>query len=205
MMYFTSTPRIIRKLFSPELIWDIPNEKNMVFLTFDDGPHPEVTPAVLDVLEQKNINATFFCVGDNVSKYPATYHEIVNAGHKTGNHTFNHLNGWKTSTEKYIENISECSKWVDSDLFRPPYGRIRNKQIGHLKDLFKIIMWTVLSVDYDKKVSGKHCFENVVKHTKSGSIIVFHDSLKAKQNLLYALPHVIDELKENGFTFGLIK
>lgn len=204
-MYFTRTPGIIRRLFSPELVWEIPNVEKQVFLTFDDGPHPEVTAEVLEILSSKDVPATFFCVGENVEKYPDTFREIKDHGHQTGNHTFNHLNGWKTETKDYLKNIAKCAEFIDSKLFRPPYGRIKNAQINALKEKYKIIMWSVLSGDFDKNVSREACVKNVMKNTKSGSIIVFHDSIKAKDNVLYALPRVIDGLKENDYTFGLIK
>lgn len=204
-MYFTRTPGIIRRLFSPELVWEIPNREKQVFLTFDDGPHPQVTTEVLEILASKDVPATFFCVGENVQKYPDTFRKIKDQGHQTGNHTFNHLNGWKTETKAYLENITKCAEFIDSKLFRPPYGRIKNAQINVLKEEYKIIMWSVLSGDFDKNVSRETCVKNVMKNTKSGSIIVFHDSIKAKDNVLYALPRIIDGLKENAYTFGLIK
>jgi peptidoglycan/xylan/chitin deacetylase (PgdA/CDA1 family) len=205
-MYFVKNPSILKKLY-PSLIWEIPNEGNRLYLSFDDGPIPEVTPFVLSCLKEVNAKATFFCIGDNVRKHPAIFDEVVQAGHAIGNHTFNHLNGWYTATEAYLNNIEECSKYTSAQLFRPPYGRISPSQIKALKSEFpdtKIIMWDVLSGDFDPKLTAQDCFENVTQNAKSGSIVVFHDSLKAFQRLRDSLPAALKYWADKGFEFHTI-
>lgn len=195
---------MVRKLFPHCLIWEIPNDENKVFLTFDDGPNPEVTPEVLKILDDYKIKATFFCVGDNVVKHPETYRTILEKGHTTGNHSFHHLNGWKTKNKEYLNNVARCREQVDSSLFRPPYGRIRNSQVRQLRDQYRIIMWSVLAGDFDKRFSKDDCVKNVLKHTATGSIIVFHDSLKTKNKVLYALPKVIENILKRKLYFDVI-
>ncbi|MDZ7743640.1 MAG: polysaccharide deacetylase family protein [Bacteroidota bacterium] len=204
LMYFIKSPKIIRKLFPSHLVWEIPNKEGKIFLTFDDGPDPDVSHEVLKILDSYQIKASFFCVGDNVRKHPETYRLIMEKGHATGNHSFNHLNGWKTSNKDYFDNIVRCREYVDSRLFRPPYGRIRNSQARHLKDEYSIIMWSVLAGDFDRRFSREDCIKNVLSNTDSGSIIVFHDSRKTKQKLLYALPAVIEGLLKRELVFDVI-
>ncbi len=175
-----------------------------IYLTFDDGPVPEVTPWVLDLLRQHDIKATFFCVGANVEKYPEVYKRILAEGHSVGNHTHNHLNGWETKSENYFDNIENCAQLVSTRLFRPPYGRMKRAQRAYLGDRYSIVMWDVLSGDYDKSTSAEKCLENVVAHTRNGSIIVFHDSIKASQNLVYTLPRFIEHSLKEGFEFGCL-
>lgn len=185
-------PRFIQRLY-PERVWAFSHVKDSVFLTFDDGPIPEVTPWVLDELKKHNAKATFFCIGENVQKYPEIYKRILSEGHSVGNHTFNHLKGINTETSKYIENTLLAEKLIDSKLFRPPYGKITSKQAKILQNKgFKIVMWNVLSYDYDGNISEEKCLQNVLKNTKPGSVVVFHDSLKAEKNLRYVLPKVLD-------------
>ena len=199
--YWIKTSRFVKWLF-PEYIWSIPTHDKMVYLTFDDGPVPEITPWVLDQLDAYQVKATFFCIGDNVRKHPEIYEEVMRRGHAIGNHTFNHLNGWKTATSTYIENTI---KWEDyaatqSFLFRPPYGKIKRSQAQKLMQKgYKIIMWDVLSADFDASVAPEKCLSNVVNHLEPGSIVVFHDSVKAFKNIQYALPKTLQFLKENGF------
>lgn len=200
----------MKKLY-PSLIWEKPTDKKILYLTFDDGPHPTATPFVLNELKKHNAKATFFCIGKNVVDHTDIYKRIIDEGHKVGNHTFNHLNGWKVSNEKYLENIFEAAKYIDSNLFRPPYGRISKFQIKLLqrekKDVesydrsFKIIMWSVLSGDFDLKLSPEKCFENVLLNSKPGSIIVFHDSTKAWEKMNYALPKVLEHFSKLGYAF----
>lgn len=208
-------PYAVRKLFS-SLIWRIPTAEKKIYLTFDDGPIPEVTPWVLDILKKHNAKATFFCIGQNVEKNPDLYKRISDEGHSTGNHTYNHLNGWKTRNSEYFSNIEKCSALVRSKLFRPPYGKITRKQIKKftLSSLrpsslasfpSSIIMWDVLSYDFDQSVSPEKCLSNVIRYSREGSIIVFHDSLKAQRNLEYALPKVIEQLSLKGFSFEALK
>jgi peptidoglycan/xylan/chitin deacetylase (PgdA/CDA1 family) len=196
-------PYIARVLF-PQLLWEVDTDAKEIFLTFDDGPHPEITPRVLEILDEFNAKATFFCVGDNVEKYPETYAAILEKGHKTGNHSFNHLNGWKTKNKDYFENIEQCRKRVDSDLFRPPYGRIKPTQLEVLNQQYNIVMWSVLSYDFDKNTSPGQCIANAIRHTKSGSIVVFHDSEKARKNLLFALPKFLETFTKQGFLFPVL-
>lgn len=208
---WVKTNKVIKKIFN-NLVWDIPNSENKIYITFDDGPIPSVTEWVLDVLKSENIKATFFCIGDNIKKYPEIYKRILTEGHQIGNHTFNHLNGWKTKTNYYIENFKLCETEHSklnpehSFLFRPPFGKIKPSQSKEIIQLgYKIIMWDVLSYDFDQNISEEKCLKNVISNTSQGSIIVFHDSLKAEKNLKYALPKAIQILKNKGFTFDVIK
>ena len=207
---WVKTNSLIKKVFN-NLVWDIPNSDKKIFLTFDDGPIPEITEWVLDILKSEEIKATFFCIGDNIKKHPEVYKRILAEGHQTGNHTFNHLNGWKTETNHYIDNFklceTECLKLNSehSFLFRPPYGKIKPSQTKAIRNLgYKIIMWDVLSYDFDPNIIPEKCLENVISNTEQGSIIVFHDSKKAEKNLKYALPKAIQILKNKGFVFDVI-
>lgn len=211
-LYWIKTNKIIKRLFSNQ-VWDLPNTERKVYLTFDDGPTPEITDWILSVLKEQNVKATFFCLGNNIQKYPDLFKKLITQEHSIGNHTYNHLQGWKTSTKTYLENVKLCEKEmsnIDSDipvskLFRPPYGKIRPAQSAKLRKLnYKIIMWDVLSADFDRQVSPEKCLDNVVKNTTQGSIIVFHDSVKAFRNLEYVLPKAITILKEKGFQFDTI-
>ncbi len=196
---------IIKNLFS-NYVWEIPNNENKVYLTFDDGPTPEITEWTLNQLKEFNAKATFFCIGDNVRKYPEIFQKVINEGHSIGNHTFNHLNGWKTNTSDYIENVKlyeteHCKLNTEHcKLFRPPYGKIKPSQSKILRKFgYKIIMWDIISYDFDNTISKEKCLENVLKNVKSGSIIVFHDSKKAFTNLEYVLPRTLEFLKKKGF------
>ena len=204
-MYLIKTTWWLRKIYSSALTWKIPVEENKIFLTFDDGPHPTITPFVLNCLKQYNAKATFFCIGKNVQLYQEVFQQIINEGHRIGNHTHNHLNGWKTTDKKYFENIILARKFIDSNLFRPPYGRITRFQIQQLQSIFKIIMWDVLSGDFDADLSPQKCLQNVVSNTSSGSIIVFHDSEKAYPRLEYALPKALEFFAEQGYVMEGIK
>ncbi len=195
------SPYILKKLF-PGLIWEIVTPKKEVFLTFDDGPHPEVTPWILKCLDDYDAKATFFCVGENVCKYPDIYNTIINKGHMVGNHSYNHLSGWKTTNYEYFENIEKAGELIESRLFRPPYGRITPSQIKILKHDFRIIMWSILTYDYDVMVSKEQCLKNSIKSTKSGSIVVFHDSAKSYKNLYYTLPLFLEHFTKLGFRFN---
>jgi len=183
------------------LTWNVKGGDKQLFITFDDGPIPEVTPDVLDVLATYNAKATFFMVGENAQRYPEIVNKIKDGGHNIGNHTFNHMNGTKVSDREYFKNIIQAREIIDSKLFRPPYGRIRPRQILELKKNFKIVLWSVLSGDFDYKTNPERCLNNVIKHAKSGSIIVFHDSLKAKENMLYALKGTLEHFGNMGFEF----
>jgi peptidoglycan/xylan/chitin deacetylase (PgdA/CDA1 family) len=202
-MYLSKTPKLLKAIY-PDLTWDIPTQKGVVYLTFDDGPIPEVTPYVLKVLAQYQIKATFFCIGDNVQKHPEVFAEIIKAGHAIGNHTFNHLNGWKTDKNIYQQNTLACETYFKTNLFRPPYGRIKRSQIKMLQEKFKIVMYDVLSGDFDQKSSPDKCYQNVLNHTNDGAIIVFHDSEKAKKNVLAVLPLLLQNLKQQGYAMESI-
>jgi len=193
-MYFTRPPWIIRKLF-PELIWTIPNDENRVFLTFDDGPDPEATPWVLDLLGKHDAKATFFCLGRNVEKYPELFQRIQDEGHAVGNHTYSHLDGWRTRNRDYFADIEQADKLIGSNLFRPPYGRITPSQIRVLKTKYKIVMWDVLSGDFDLKITTEKCIKRTEKYTKSGSILVFHENRTQKDFLEYLLSKISEKFQ----------
>lgn len=204
-MLIEQPPYLYRLLF-PEARWriSIPGKKT-VYITFDDGPIPEVTPWVLDLLDHYNIKATFFCVGDNVRKYPHLYRQLLGRGHLTGNHTFNHIQGWKNRTSFLLKNTNKAAELIDSSLFRPPHGHMRISQnLALLQAGYKVIMWDVVTRDYSRFMNPEQVLENVKKYTRDGSIIVFHDSLKAEKNLRYALPRAIEWLQQEGYTFELI-
>ncbi len=206
MFYFTKTPWLLKKLY-PSYIWDITVQEKIIYLTFDDGPHPVATPFVLDELKKYHAKATFFCIGKNVIEHPEIYKRILNEGHRVGNHTHNHLNGWKTNDGAYFSNIQQASTYIDSDLFRPPYGRITKFQASCLKKSranFKIIMWDVLSADFDEKISGQTCALNVVRNAARGSIVVFHDSEKAFSRIKIALPETLDFFAGKGYRFDAV-
>lgn len=192
-------PRIIQLLY-PGRIWAFSKKEKVVYLTFDDGPIPEITPWVLETLGKRGAKATFFCIGENVKKHPSIFQEIIAKGHAVGNHTFSHLNGWQTESSKYIENTLFAKKLIPSKLFRPPYGKITSSQARILqKKGYKIVMWTLISYDYDANISAEKCLQNVLGNIRPGSIVVFHDSLKAEKNLRYVLPRVLEFIEEKGW------
>jgi peptidoglycan/xylan/chitin deacetylase (PgdA/CDA1 family) len=203
-MYFANSPFWLKWIY-PTLIWHKSRKEKTVFLSFDDGPIPDVTPFVLNTLKSFNAKATFFCIGENVVKHPEIYKQILADGHSVGNHTYNHLKGWDTKNEIYLDNITRCAKLVKSNLFRPPYGRAKKSQLSVLNTQYSIIMWDVLSGDFDTKISPQKCLQNVIDHTKNGSIIVFHDSIKAFPRLEYALPLALKQLASKGFQFKSIQ
>jgi len=214
-LYWIKTSKFLKKIFSG-YIWDIPNSENKIYLTFDDGPTPEITEWVLEQLKKHQAKATFFCIGKNIKNHSGIFHKIIEEGHAIGNHSNNHLNGWKTTTNDYLENISLCSTEIEnqkfetkkqqSQLFRPPYCKIKKTQFKELKKLgYKIIMWDVLSADFDQSITPEKCLENVLQNVQSGSIIIFHDSVKAFKNLEYTLPRSLEILKQRGFIFEAIQ
>lgn len=202
MNYFIKTPWWLKKLF-PKRVWEMDTGRKIIYLTFDDGPHPVATPFVLEQLKNHQAKATFFCIGKNVQAYPDIYQRILVEGHQPGNHTQDHLNGWKTDTALYLENIRQAGKLIRSSLFRPPYGRISSAQARQLKD-YKVVMWTVLSGDFDTSLSKEKCLSNVLSHVKAGSIIVFHDSEKAWERMSFVLPVVLEHFSKKGYEFGVI-
>jgi len=177
-------------------------DADKVYLTFDDGPVPEATPWVLDQLATYGAKGTFFCIGNNVRKYPDIYDRILAEGHTVGNHTYNHSNGWKTPTRQYIAGVAAAAAVIDSKLFRPPYGKLRPRQLKELEADYKVVMWDVLSGDYDPALTAEQCIQNVLRHTKAGSIIVFHDSVKAIDKLTAVLPVVLQHCQENNWTMA---
>jgi peptidoglycan/xylan/chitin deacetylase (PgdA/CDA1 family) len=203
-MYLTKTPRFVQSMF-PNFVWRIPTAEKVVHLTFDDGPIPEVTPWVLDTLDEYDAKATFFCVGENVKKNKSVFEEVKRRGHMTGNHTYNHVSGWQTENLPYFHNVRKCANEVDSSLFRPPYGRLRPKQVQFLQRHYKIVMWDVLSGDFDPNITSLQCLRNVMRKTSPGSIVVFHDSLKSQDKLRIVLPQYLAWLKENGYSFAAIQ
>ena len=186
------------------LIWRKPKSPPVVYLTFDDGPIPEVSPHVLEILKQEQVKATFFCVGENVKKHPEVYQQILEQGHRVGQHTYNHLPAFKHSKLNYANNVAIAQGYIESDLFRPPHGQIRWSQILKMRHKFRIVLWDVLSGDFDQNITPNKCLSNVIKYTRNGSVIVFHDSIKAQENLLYALPRAIKYLKKKGYSFELL-
>ena len=199
-MYVVKAPWLLKKIY-PTLLWALYENKPVCYLSFDDGPTPGITGWVLDQLKEYNAKATFFCIGKNVERHPELYQRILSEGHCTGNHSYSHVNGWKQSTEAYLEDIEKCRSQVDSKLFRPPYGKITWRQIRKLSTHYKIVMWDVISGDFDQSIDGEKCYKNVVTHTRSGSIIVFHDSKKAAPRLQYVLPKILEHFSEKGFLF----
>jgi peptidoglycan/xylan/chitin deacetylase (PgdA/CDA1 family) len=199
---FLHKSNIVFKSVFPKYIWDLPSDKPTIYLTFDDGPIPEVTEFVFEELKKNDAKATFFCIGENVQKNQAIFDKISMNGHSFGNHTYNHLNGWKTDYELYINNFDQCTSVLPkTKLFRPPYGKIRKRQANYILNTHKIIMWDVISGDFAENMSKDVCLEKCIKHTESGTIIVFHDSIKAYDKMSYILPRYIEYFKEKGFSF----
>ena len=204
--YAVKTPNLL-KAYYPNLLWNFSREKKEIYLTFDDGPTTDVTPWVLDCLDEYDAKATFFCIGKNIVKHPDIVKNIIKRGHAVGNHSFKHENGWKTSLDNYLASTHETNEilrthGIATKLFRPPYGRIKKNQIKALRKLdYTIVMWDVLSADFDQSLGAKDCYNNVVNATENGSVIVFHDSVKAEVRLRGALPRILSHLKDKGYTF----
>lgn len=198
-----SPPNVLRNMYK-QCVWRMPAAGKKIYLTFDDGPIPELTEWIASQLDTYNIKATFFCVGDNVRKNPALYKRLQDSGHSLGNHTNNHIKGFYTDNKLYFENVEACNEVMQTPLFRPPYGQLKFSQQRILAKKYKIIMWDVLSYDYSQSLTPEKCLDNVVKYTRPGSIIVFHDNLKAEKNVTYALPRAIDQLLDKGFEFAAI-
>jgi peptidoglycan/xylan/chitin deacetylase (PgdA/CDA1 family) len=208
MSKFWIKPSFLIKSLFPNYIWTVPASTKTVYLTFDDGPIPEITEWVLDQLKSYEALATFFCIGENIQKHPMIFQKLINSDHALGNHTFNHLKGWNTSVKEYLKNALLCERILQNKnekLFRPPYGKIKSKQSQFLRKRgYKIIMWDVLSKDYDTTITPEECLNNVISNVEPGSIIVFHDSIKAFKNLEYVLPKTLEYLKTEGYTMGKI-
>lgn len=203
-MYLVRPPYLLTRLY-PKALWRADRFSRKIYLTFDDGPVEAATPLVLDMLNRYRVPATFFCVGDNVVKNRPIFERIVAEGHAVGNHSFHHVNGWNTDTKKYLQDVEDCAKLFHSDLFRPPYGRMKPAQYSALRRRYRIILWDVLSADYDAGTSKEQCLQNVLKNVRNGSVVVFHDSLKALRNMEYALPRFIEEARNRGFEFALFQ
>ncbi|MDD4971164.1 MAG: polysaccharide deacetylase family protein [Paludibacter sp.] len=196
-------PDLLRP-FLGKLLWRKNSSEKVIYVTFDDGPVPEVTPRVLDMLDEYNLKATFFCVGENVEKYPELYNDILRRGHKTGNHTYNHLKGVSVSTEDYVANVQKASEIIDSRLFRPPYGRINYKQKKALRKDYEIVMWDVITQDYNTNLTPKNILQNIKRYSRNGSLVVFHDSIKAERNMLTVLPRAIEYWNSKGYRFEVL-
>lgn len=199
-MLIEQLPLFFRRIYRG-VTWRKDSKQKKIYLTFDDGPIPEVTPWVLDVLDSFGIKATFFCVGENVAKYPEIYQDILSRGHRTGNHTFNHVRGFITKTDRYLANVEKAAEYIHSDLFRPPHGDLTQKQYFALRKRYQIIQWDLITRDYNKKLTGEQVFQIVRKHARNGSIIVFHDSIKAEANMRYAMPRAVEFMLSEGYTF----
>ncbi|HRG87615.1 MAG TPA: polysaccharide deacetylase family protein [Chitinophagales bacterium] len=209
-LLFAKTPKLLTAVY-PDCLWKVNTQGKKLYLTFDDGPIPEVTPFVLDELKKWNAKATFFCIGKNMVANPGIYKRIIEEGHSTGNHTYDHLNGWNTSDEQYFENIDKCelillnllrtSDFGLRTLFRPPYGKLKPSQYSKLKSKYRIVMWDVLSYDFDVNLSREKVLDNILKNADPGSIIVMHDSLKAKPKVEYALPLILEHFTALEYTF----
>ncbi len=203
-MYLVKTPKLMTSLF-PNFSWNFNRDDKVLYLTFDDGPIPNVTPWVLEQLKKYDAKATFFCVGENVYKHPDIYDMILEGEHTVGSHTYNHLNGWQSDNITYFHNVRKAAKIVGTNIFRPPYGRLSPQQASFLQRHYEIIMWDVLSGDFDPYIAPSKCVQNVLQNVQNGSIVVFHDSLKAEKNLKYALPIVLETLTDKGFRFEPIQ
>lgn len=193
-------PTYLRFLY-PGVVWNKTTNEKILYLTFDDGPTPEVTPAVLDLLASYQAKATFFCIGENVKKHPILYNRIKAEGHSIGNHTHTHPSSWKVKYDFYLNDVEEARKVIDSTLFRPPYGKLTPRTLFALRKKFRIIMWDVISCDFDEKVSAEQVEKNVIENTTKGSIIVFHDSVKAAPRILKVLPTILKHYTESGYSF----
>ena len=193
-------PTYLRFLY-PGVVWNKPTNEKILYLTFDDGPTPEVTSSVLDHLSLHNAKATFFCIGENVKKHPTLYNRIIEEGHTIGNHTHTHPNAWKVNGDFYLNDVEEARKVIDSNLFRPPYGKLTPRTLFALRNKYQIIMWDVISCDFDERISAEQVERNVIDNVSNGSIIVFHDSVKAAPRMLEVLPAILKHYTELGFSF----
>lgn len=200
-MFLHYSPFLL-KAYYPSYLWRVPTSEKRLFITFDDGPIPDVTEFVLETLRDYRAKGTFFCIGDNIRKHPTVLKKIADQGHALGNHTYNHLNGWKTDDATYLANVKQCAELLpETPLFRPPYGRIKRAQARELLKSRKVVMWDVLSGDFSQDLSPETCLRKTIQYTRPGSILLFHDSLKARRNMEYAVPRVLDHFSNLGYTF----
>ena len=202
-MYFHRTPRWIQALL-PQITWKIPSEEKILYLTFDDGPDSLITPKVLACLDRYGAKASFFCIGKKALKEQGLLEEIRRAGHTIGNHTFSHPNGWKVSSAQYLEEIEKCHQIIGGNLFRPPYGKITPKQLKAVHPTYKVVLWDILSGDFDASLSKEKAWQKIIKYTEKGSILVFHDTQKASEKLLYILPKLLSYYSKQGYAFHAI-
>lgn len=202
-MVITKIPKLIQYLLY-YFEFKIKGENKILYLTFDDGPIPEVTPEVLDILDKYNAKATFFCVADNIKKHPEVFQSIIDRGHRLGNHTYHHIKGWETPNNEYFEDIERANQLVNSNLFRPPYGRIGFFQARELRKKYRLILWSVLSYDYSGKLSKEKVWDNIRKSVTDNDIILFHDNIKARDNMIYSLSNTLFFYSKRGFQFKSI-
>ncbi len=203
-MYTYRVPKFIRNTY-PSCLWNYSRRTNTVYFTFDDGPNPNTTPQLLDLLKELDVKATFFCVGENVQKYPELFQRIKDEGHVVGNHSYNHLNGYKTKSKEYFENIQKAHEVIQSPLFRPPYGKVKRAQITKLKKNYKVVMWSLLVGDWDKTLTKEQCFFILKKRLKGGDIIVLHDSEKAFDRMMFTVERGVEWARAKGFEIGLVE
>lgn len=203
MSLLVRPPQLLRNYYRSS-VWRMEKDAPVIYLTFDDGPIEDLTPWVLDTLKHYQVKATFFCVGQNIERNGPIFQRILDEGHQVGNHTYNHIKGWKTSNRDYFDNVEKCEALINTKLFRPPYGRIKKSQFKQLSKEYKVIFWDVLTYDYDKLVSPETCLDNSIRYTRPGSIIVFHDNIKAQKNLKYALPQYIEHFLKLNYKFAIL-
>lgn len=203
-MYFTKTPKIVQSIYK-NVIWNIPNNSNTIYLTFDDGPTEEITGKTLEILKKCNVPATFFCLGNQVQKNPVLFQRIKEEGHSIGNHSFSHIKGWNSSNDAYINDVKKAGNLIKSRLFRPPYGKIKRNQLAKLTAEYKIVMWDVLPGDFSPKKTVQDIIKNTVDNVESGSIIVLHDNTNCGAKMNKALPEIISVLKDSGFVFSSLE
>ena len=203
MLNLIKSPKILQYLFA-DFLWKINTNEKVIFLTFDDGPHPFITPWIIDLMNQYNAKGTFFLTGEAVRRYPDLYQLYKTNGHQVGNHTYQHIKGWRSRRKKYLKEIDHCAEVVESSLFRPPYGQIHLRSIREIKRQYKVVMWDVLSMDFDSKTSSEICLSNVINYSKEGSIVVFHENDKSIKNIIYALPKVLEHFTKLGYEFKSI-
>jgi peptidoglycan-N-acetylglucosamine deacetylase len=203
MLYLVNTPWWVKRWVYPAYLWSMPRTEKKIYLSFDDGPHPVATPFILDELKKYNAKASFFCIGKNVAAHPDVYARILADGHATGNHTYDHVNGWKTSDRVYFDSINRAATYIDTKLFRPPYGRITRFQGRQVQERLglRVVMWSVLSADFDPAITPLECWNNVKRSAGNGSIVVFHDSEKAMERMKFALSQTLSYFSAKGFSF----